>query len=273
MRSAWLKRRRPVWENNNTNLEMLNTAIKAAEAAGEIVKRYFEKTGLERKTKDDATFVTLADKEAEDAIIKVIKAEYPDHGILGEETGRGNSQSSYLWVIDPLDGTTNFVNGIPIFATSIALIENGLPIVGVVHNPITNSLYAAEKGKGATYNGRSAYVSDQGAKEGVITFGPGVGEKEKFSVLFSQSGVIFKSRRYLGSTALELGFVSRGGTEGVIVIGLNKWDYAAGVLLVQEAGGMITDWQGKPCTLDQNFFIASNGKVHKELLELVKVAR
>lgn len=253
-------------------MQFLDVAIIAAKAGGSIIDRYFE-TSIDREVKEDKSFVTAADKEAEAAIIAEIKAHFPDHGFLCEESGETASVSKYVWVIDPLDGTSNFVNGIPIFSVSIALLCDGAPIAGVVYQPVGDSLYAAEKGKGVTWKGKPVHVSDGGADQAVITFGPGRSEKHRVNALFSSADQFVKSKRYLGSVALELAFVARGGTEGVFVLGLNKWDYAAGVLLVEEAGGKITDLEGKPWVFGKSdFFIASNGHVHDALLALAKTA-
>jgi myo-inositol-1(or 4)-monophosphatase len=250
---------------------MRDVAIEAAQKAGEVLEKYFDTTGLERQEKDDKSFVTKADHEAEAAIVEVVKKALPDHGFLGEEGHDTNPDAEYRWVVDPLDATRNFANGIPIFAVSIAIVQNGVPVIAVIHNPVTRSLYVAERGRGATYNGASMHVSVQDAAHGIITFGPGQKDKEKLNTLMSKSEDFFKSKRYLGCTALELAYVARGGTEAFVCIGLKQWDYAAGTLLVQEAGGTITDWEGKSWTLTQNYFVASNGVAHQASLDLLKV--
>ncbi len=245
---------------------MRETAIDAAKQAGTILASYFEEIGLEREIKEDASFVTKADKEAEALIVSLIQKRFPEHGIVGEEGSNVNPGAEYQWILDPLDGTSNFVNGIPIFAVSIAIAHAGLPIVGVVYNPITNSLYVAEKGKGTTYNGRPARVSAQKADEGVVSFGPGKKERQRMRTLLANSSEHFKS--FLGGTALELAYIARGGTEGFICLGLSPWDYAAGRLLVTEAGGTFTDLEGNDCDLTQNYFLASNGVAHEALKAL-----
>jgi len=248
---------------------MLNTAIEAAKKAGERLSHHFEKTLFEREIKDDKSFVTCADRESEDIIVSMIKDAFPEHGIVGEEGTDHNQGAEYRWIIDPLDGTNNFVNGIPIFAISIALTKGGEPVASVIYNPVTHSMYAAEKGGGMFYNGKPARVSDQGADLGLVGFGPGGKEgKRLLDQAFVASSKHFKSKRYLGSTALELAYLARGGTEGFFCFGLNTWDYAAGTLLIQEAGGMITDLKGGPWTLDTRYFIASNGVVHDQLVDI-----
>ncbi|TSC56836.1 MAG: myo-inositol-1(or 4)-monophosphatase [Parcubacteria group bacterium Greene0416_79] len=247
---------------------MLNTAISAARKAGAITLRYFE-TSVAREVKEDKSFFTVADKEAEAAIISEIKKEFPDHGIVCEESGEEKSASAFQWVIDPLDGTGNFVNGIPLFSVSIAALKDGVPVAAVVYQPVGDSLYTAEQGKGTQWRGKRVRVSGGDAEHAMITFGPGKKEKERLNRLFSLTEQCVKSKRYLGCAALELAYIARGGTEGFLCFGLNKWDYAAGVLLVAEAGGRITDLLGKPWVFgSSNYFIASNGAVHETLLAL-----
>lgn len=253
-------------------MTLREVAIAAAKKAGAITLRYFE-TAVEREVKADKSFVTIADREAEAAIIAEIKKYFPGHGILGEECGekRFASPSPLQWIIDPLDGTGNFVNGIPLFSVSIAALKDGVPVVGVVYQPVGDALYAAEQGKGVVWRGKTVRVSDGGAEDALITFGPGKKEKERLNALLSRAERFVKSKRYLGSAALELAYLARGGTEGFICLGLNQWDYAAGALLVSEAGGMITDFAGKPWEYGSgDHFIASNGRIHETLLTLVK---
>ena len=253
-------------------MTLLNVAKNAAEKAGAIALRYFE-TSVGREVKADKSFVTVADKEAEAAIITEIKKYFPNHGILGEESGEEKSASPYQWIIDPIDGTSNFVSGIPIFGISIAILKDGVPVVGVIYQPVGDALYTAEKGKGTTWRGKKVSVSDRDTEHAMISFGNGRDkqEKKRLNRLFVESERFIKSRRHLGSCVLEQAFVARGSTEGIICFGLNKWDYAAGTLLIQEAGGTITDFSGKPWQFGAgNHFIASNDVVHKTLLQLVK---
>ncbi len=250
---------------------MLEIAIQAAKEAGEILKRYFE-TSLERRLKDDSSIVTEADEKAEERIIEIIRKQYPDHGFLGEETGEQNSNAEYVWIIDPLDGTRNFVNGIPIFATSIGLVRSGRPIIGVIYNPVTDTLFSGKEGSGAYWNGKQVYVSEREASDATFTMGTSSKAEDKNLVAqcFVRAETYVRSVRYLGSAVLELGYVARGGMEGCIHIGTKKWDYAAGALLVLEAGGTLTDFEGNPWDMSKNYFIASNGKIHPQLLALVK---
>lgn len=249
---------------------MRDTAIDASKRAGEIAKKYFELTTLERALKDDASLVTIADKESETAIVEAIVTNFPDHGIVGEEGTAVNPDAEYQWIIDPIDGTSNFVNGIPIFGASIALAKDGEVILGVIYNPVTDSLFVAEKGKGATYNGKTIQVSEQDAKNGLVTFGYGAGLGELRDKTLLAACAYFKSRRTLGSTAVELCYIARGGIEGTIIKALKPWDYAAGALIVTEAGGMVTDHTGAPWKIDSGDILASNGLAHDALMKLVQ---
>lgn len=250
-------------------MQLIDVAISAAKKAGAITLRYFE-TSVARGVKEDNSFVTAADREAEAAIIAEIRTHFPDHGIIGEENGETAGTTNYEWVIDPLDGTANFVNGIPLFSVSVAALKNKKTVAAVVYQPVGDSLYAAERGAGATWKGKRIRVSDGDATHAMISFGPGKKEKERMNALFSSAERFVKSKRYLGSCALELAYLARGGAEGFICLGLNQWDYAAGTLLVQEAGGKLTDFLGKPWTFGMgDHFIASNGIVHEKLIALV----
>ena len=248
----------------------LEVAIEAARKGGATTLRHFE-TSVPREVKADKSFVTAADKEAEAAIIATIKQSFPAHGFLAEESGASDNSSEFMWVIDPLDGTANFVNGLPLFSTSVALIRGGEPVIGVVYHALGDAVYAAERGKGATWKGEPMHVSDGGPEHAMVTFEPGKKEKERLNALFSNTERFGKPKRYIGSCALALATLARGGIEGVFVIGLDKWDYAAGVLLVEEAGGKITDSHGKLWAFGSgDHFIASNGAVHDALLALAQ---
>lgn len=253
---------------------MLEIAIQAAKEAGEILKRYFE-TSLERRLKDDSSIVTEADEKAEERIIEILKSHYPGHGFLGEETGEQNPGAEYVWIIDPLDGTRNFVNGIPIFATSIGLVRSGKPVIGVIYNPVTDTLLSGKEGKGAYWNGKQVHVSEREASDATFSMGTSAKKEDKNLVAqcFFHAETYVRSVRYLGSAVMDLAYVARGGTEGCIHIGTKKWDYAAGALLVLEAGGTITDFDGNPWDMEKNYFIASNGKIHSQLLDLIKSAK
>ncbi|MEK7539523.1 MAG: inositol monophosphatase [Patescibacteria group bacterium] len=255
-------------ENKSKELEI---AIKAALEAGKIIEKYFE-TEILKEFKEDKSIVTLADRESESIIKKIILDEFPDHSILGEETGMTKNGGEYVWQIDPVDGTRNFANGIPLFAVSIALVCENEVIVGVVYNPATRSLFYAEKGKGAYLNDKKIFVSKDDKDHAIITASPSKLniDRKLLLELYHNFPKIIRSDRILGCTAIELAYVARGGLEANIQLGLNTYDFAAGTLLVQEAGGKITTLEGKAWKFPENYFIASNGVFHNLLIEEVK---
>ncbi|MCR4328373.1 MAG: inositol monophosphatase [Patescibacteria group bacterium] len=252
---------------------MIDVAIEAAKKGGEVLLRYFE-TELAHEVKDDATFVTKADCESEAAILGILQPRFPDHSFLAEETGESKKDSPYKWIIDPLDGTANFINGLPLWAISIALLKNNEVIGAVVYNPLINFLVHAERGNGLWCNGMHTHVSSQNKDTAMISAGVGKekGTKEKLSALLREAPKHIKTYRYIGTAALELATLARGGTEGYISLGNSPWDYAAGTLLVQEGGGTITDFHGNPWSFEENYFVASNGTTHHDILELIKSA-
>lgn len=246
--------------------------MEAARKAGDIIASYFEMTGLPREVKDDKSFVTKADKEAEEIIVRTIKASFPDHSILAEEGGEEKTASPYRWIIDPLDGTANFLNGIPVFGVSIGVFKNGEPCAAAVYHPLTKGMYSAARGLGVFWNGKKVKVSNQEAAQGVVTFGLGRKpiEREQFNKLFFNLEKVFKSRRHLGSAALEMAYIAAGGVEASVSLGTKPWDHAAGAVLILEAGGKITDFSGQPWKLGEQNFVASNGVAHEALLHAVK---
>ncbi|MCH7955159.1 MAG: inositol monophosphatase [Candidatus Marinimicrobia bacterium] len=214
----------------------------------------------------------LADRESEEIIKRIILESFPEHSILGEETGMTKNKDEYVWHIDPLDGTRNFANGIPVFAISIALIYEDAVFVAVVYNPITQSLFYAEKGQGAYLNNKKIYVSTDDKEHSIVTVSPGKLDvnKKLFLELYYNLPKSVRSMRNLGCTAIELAYIARGGIEANIQLGLNTYDFAAATLLVQEAGGKITKLDGSLWTFPENKFIASNGVFHDILVSEIK---
>lgn len=250
---------------------MLETAIKAAKLAGEKLEYYFE-TILEHEEKDDKSFVTKADKEADQLIIDLVNKKFPTHQILTEENGTLGEENEYLWVVDPLDGTLNFTRGIPIFSTSIAVVKNNRPVAAVVYNPITDSLFTAEVGNGAFWNGERMQVSEiDKIEEAIVSMGRARDNenKQKTLEIYTKFYSKLKSQRVLGGAALELAWVAAGRLEGFVSVGLKKWDSFAGVLLVTEAGGKISDFSGQDWGPETTHFIASNERVHQDLISIV----
>ena len=249
----------------------LDVAIKAAKIAGEALEYLFE-SALEHEIKRDKSIVTKADIAAEEVILNQIKENFPDHKIISEEKGVIDSESPFVWLIDPLDGTLNFSRGLPNFAVSIAMTENDITKISVTYNPITNSLFQAELGKGAYWNGEKIRVSEvNDLNTAMITLGRARDEENKKKTLRMINNIYFKShQRIIGSSALELAWVASGRLEGFISIGLKRWDVAGGLLLVTEAGGKVTDFKGKELDPEDNYFLATNGRIHNELLDILK---
>ncbi len=250
----------------------LEVAIQAAREAGKILEEYFD-TEILKEYKEDKTIVTKADKESEAIIKSIICKTFPAHSMLGEETGMTENKSDYLWYVDPVDGTKNFANGIPLFAVSIALAYKHELIIGVVYNPITRSLFYAEKGRGAYLNDKKISVSKDDREHAMITASRDSTKQDEQKLfkelLYSFPKRVISSSRDLGCAALDLAYVARGGLEANIQLGLNTYDFAAGVCIVQEAGGKITTLDGSPWKFPENHFIVSNGVFHDLLVEEV----
>lgn len=256
-------------ENKSKELEV---AIHAALEAGKILEKHQE-TDIERGVKEDKSMVTLADAESEEIIKNIISKNFPDHSIIGEETDAVKGTGSYVWYVDPIDGSRNFAHKIPFFAVSIALIHEGNILVGVVYNPATNSLFYAEKGKGAYLNDKKITISKANKDKCIVTVSVGRGSSQllRRNLLHDLPENVVSSVRDFGCTALNLAFVARGSTEADIEIGFKTYDAASGILLVTEAGGVVTGIEGEKWKLsDEGSFIASNGIFHDVLIEEVK---
>ncbi|GAB4388432.1 MAG: inositol monophosphatase family protein [Thermodesulfovibrionales bacterium] len=255
----------------------LAVAVEAARLAGEVVMRNLG--GLSRgdiEAKHAADFVTRADRESEEAIKGAIARRFPDHSFLAEESGAGPSGSEYRWIIDPLDGTTNFIHGFPVFAVSVALEHRGEIIAGAVLDPTRQELFTAEKGGGAFLNGRPVRVSGLASMaDSLIATGFPFRKKELIDVyLRAFKGVFMKvsGMRRAGAAALDLAYVAAGRCEGFFEAGLSPWDVAAGDILVREAGGLISDFAGGGGHLSTGNVVAANPAVHAVLLREVREA-
>jgi myo-inositol-1(or 4)-monophosphatase len=251
-----------------------NTLFEAIEEGAIELKRYFNGTFTISSKATINDLVTEADHASEKAIFKVIQQNHPDHFILSEETGSMPTQSNIKWIIDPIDGTINFANGIPICCVSIGVEENGEMIMGAVYNPFMNELFFAEKGKGAFLNDQPIKVS---TKNNLLTSCLVTGFPYQY--LDTENGplqifekLIRKSIpvRRLGSAALDLCWTAAGRFDGFYEHKLQAWDSAAGFLIVQEAGGTVTDLKGEKYNPYQPGIIASNGQIHDQLLNLLK---
>lgn len=255
---------------------MLNVAIKAARAAGAIINRAaldIESVRVTAKQTND--FVTEVDHAAEDAVISTLLEAYPNHGILAEESGstRGNPNSDHIWIIDPLDGTTNFIHGFPVYCVSIALSVKGKIEQAVVYDPTRNDLFCATKGRGAYLNDRRIRVSKRiRLQECLISTGfpfrPGDMFKEYMQMLTDMMPKCAGIRRP-GAAALDLAYLAAGFTDAFFEKGLSPWDAAAGSLLVTEAGGLIGNFTGESDFLDHKECLAANPRVYAQLIPVL----
>jgi myo-inositol-1(or 4)-monophosphatase len=250
-----------------------DTLIAASHAGAEQVLRFFNQTFKVSNKEGINNLVTEADHASEKAIIEVIHKNFPDHQILGEESGEIAKSSSFKWIIDPIDGTVNFAHGIPLNCVSIAIEENGVIIMGAVYNPHINEFFFAEKGKGASLNGNPIHVSDQKdlIKACLVTGFPYTyinmdnGPLEVFEK-FIRKGVPV---RRLGSAAIDLCWVAAGRFDGFYEHKLEAWDSAAGYLIVEEAGGKVTDQLGNPFSVYQPKLLATNGHIHEDMVAVI----
>lgn len=255
---------------------MLNVAIKAARAAGAIINRAaldVESVRISQKQVND--FVTEVDHAAEQAIIDTLLTAYPGHGILGEETGRehGARDSDYIWIIDPLDGTTNFIHGFPVYCVSIALAVKGKVEQAVVYDPTRNDLFTATRGRGAFMNERRIRVSKRTQLKDCLLstgfpFRPGDNFKNYMAIMADVMQRTAGLRRP-GAAALDLAYVAAGFTDGFFETGLSIWDVAAGSLLVTEAGGLVGNFTGEADFMEQKECMAGNPRVYGQLVPLL----
>jgi myo-inositol-1(or 4)-monophosphatase len=255
---------------------MLTIAVKAARLAGSIINRAARSGGdhaFTRKRHND--FVTEVDKAAEAAIIDTLRHAYPDHAILAEESGR-HGQADFLWIIDPLDGTTNFIHGFPQFSVSIALQHKGMLTQAVIYDPWKNELFTASRGTGAFLNDKRMRVSRCGnLRDSLIGTGfPFRGEEslEEYIVMFRSMTMKTAGLRRAGSAALDLAYVACGRLDGFWEIGLSPWDIAAGALLVTEAGGMVSDLRGDAGFLESGRVVAGSPKIFVPMLQALAPA-
>lgn len=245
-------------------------AIRVAKQAGKELKKLFFSRKIQLQEKSKREIVTSADLLAEKIILKEIKKNFPSHKILSEESGNSKIISDYLWIIDPLDGTTNFFMHNPLFSISIGLLYKNEPLLGVIYVPLLDELYIAEKNKGATVNNKKIKVSNRRKiSESYLTFCHGNKETHinKAISIYKTLKKEGKDFRQLGSAAVELALVARGITDSILIPGALPWDVSAGILLVREAGGKVTDFNNKRWTTKSKNMLASNAKIHNELLK------
>jgi myo-inositol-1(or 4)-monophosphatase len=255
--------------------EIFQVAIAAAYQSGLILNKYFgQLKQVEKKGAID--LVTEADLLSEKTVKKIIQRQYPDHGIIAEESGVRTTNTPYEWIIDPLDGTTNYAHQIPIFAVSIAFVINRYPVVGVVFNPVSQDLFTAIKGQGADYNRQSIKVSQTKLlSESVLVTGFPYNLREIINPLITRFSTCLQwaqAVRRLGAASLDLCFVASGRFEGFWEQNLKPWDTAAGMLIAQEAGANITNFSNEPYHYEMPEIVATNGFIHQELLRCLCIS-
>ena len=239
-----------------------------AREAGALLISYFGKVAIEYK--GDVDLVTQADRASEKMIVERIRRQWPEHDLIGEEGSRRESGSDFRWYVDPLDGTTNFAHGFPVFCVSLGLTHKGQRIAGVIFDPTRNELFAAERGSGSFLNGSALHVSKtKKLVESLVATGFPSHKRHKNPNIHFYHLITLRSHgvRRAGSAALDLCYVACGRYDAYWEFNLNAWDTAAGVLLVEEAGGKVTNFSGGPFHLDSREVLGSNTLLHEELLK------
>jgi len=263
---------------------MLKIALKSAEESGKILLKYFRKN-IKVHYKGIINPVTIADRESERKIIQIIKKNFPEHNIICEETCPNidriqKSKCNYWWVIDPLDGTVNYIHGLPQFCVSIGVLKgnnpkNAEPVLGVIYNPVSKELFYAEKNKGAYLNRKRINVSKTSSfsKALFVTGFPYYVHKNPDNVIKNLAKFLVKIEgiRRLGSAALDMAYVASGIFDGFWEEGLNPWDVTAGTVIVREAGGKVTDYSGGNNFIFGRTLVATNRKIHSKVINLLSV--
>ncbi|MBN2366669.1 MAG: inositol monophosphatase [Calditrichaeota bacterium] len=254
--------------------DFINIAERAAREAGEILLSNRGKITpdlVDEKARND--FVTKIDHESERIIVDTILSHFPSHMILAEEGTSRVSENEYRWIIDPLDGTKNFIQDVPVFSISIALEKNGDILLGIVYDPVHDEMFAAEKGEGAYCNNESMTVSQNKFSQSLIATGFPFRSKSflpQYLLCFEDIFLKCSGMRRLGSAAIDLCYTAMGRFEGFWELGLSIWDIAAGSLLIREAGGVVSDFWGEENFLESGFIIAGNADTHRGLLDVIK---
>ena len=253
---------------------MLTIAVRAARKAGSIINRAALAGGLNVRSKRAKDYVTQVDQAAEEAIIDVVRKAYPEHGFLAEESGASAADAEYVWIIDPIDGTTNFIHGFPQYCTSIGVRHRGALTHAVVYDPVANELFTASKGRGAFLNDRRIRVTPL-TRLGEALVGTGFPFKEldRLDLYMRQLQKMMQTCsgvRRAGAAALDLAYVACGRLDAFWELGLMPWDMAAGALLIQEAGGLVGDLKGEQTFLETGDIAAATPKVFSALLEALR---
>ena len=252
--------------------ELRSVAVTAATRAGKLL---LEELGRARQVtkKSEVDLVTEMDRRAEALIAELLRSAFPDHSILAEEGTRVEGRAPYRWLIDPLDGTTNYAHGLPAFAVAIALEREGVPLLGVAYDPSREELFVAERGRGAYLGGEPIRVSrSPSLNESLLATGfpYDIRENPRNNLAeYAAFSLRCQGVRRLGSAVLDLCYVAAGRLDGFWELRLGPWDVAAGALMVEEAGGRITDLAGGPFSIAQQQIVASNGRIHREMIELL----
>lgn len=244
--------------------------MEIAREAGAVLSRYFEKR-VTYQLKGEFDLVTEADRASEQLVVERLRSHFPGHSIVAEEGGGQDTPSEYRWYVDPLDGTTNFFHGFPMFNVTLALERAGELVAGCIYDPLRDEMFAAERGGGAWLNGSRIRVSKLPRLEEALVATGFPSRKRHLNVnvhFFYQMSMLSQGARRAGSAALDLAYVACGRFEAYWEFGLKPWDMAAGVLLVAEAGGKVSDMRGGPVDVHGAHVLADNGLVHDEVLEL-----
>ena len=248
----------------------LERAVEIAREAGALIANYFERR-IPFELKGEFDLVTEADRASERLVVERLRSHFPTHGIVAEEGGGHESASEYRWYVDPLDGTTNFAHGYPVFNVTLALEQAGEMIAGVVYDPIRQEMFTAERGSGAYLNNRRIHVSGVARLQDSLVCTGFPSRKRHLNInvhFYHQLGMATHGVRRSGSAAIDLAYVACGRLEAFWEFGLNPWDMAAGRLLVAEAGGRVSDMNGEPHRFGAPHVLADNGRIHGQLLEI-----
>jgi myo-inositol-1(or 4)-monophosphatase len=253
---------------------MLDFAVDTARAAGQILlEKFGRRINISRK--GETNLVTEADLASEALIVDRIRSKYPKHSLLAEESGHTASvdgHSAWRWIIDPLDGTTNFAHGYPCFAVTMALEHEGKIVIGVTYDPTRDEMFAAERGRGATLNNKPIHVSETSVlKDSLLVTGFPYEITKREDLIQKLTNFLLHARgvRRDGSAAIDLAYVACGRFDGFWEDGLNAWDVAAGILLIEEAGGRLSDYKGRECSHKAPPICASNGLIHQQMIEIL----
>lgn len=252
------------------NAEIFELGRQAAFEAGQILMENFGRIS-EVSKKEDGSLVTNVDVEAEERIVSLIRDRFPDHGILTEEREEVRGDSEYRWIIDPIDGTHNYIHSLDVFGISIGVACSDKPFLGIIYFPCSKKFYHCEKNKGAYVNGERIHVSNRGVKEAFLTHNSNFhidGQEQMLEGFKRLVNLIFKVRMF-GSCIVHFTHIADGRVDLAVEYGIKLWDLYAGALMVEEAGGKVTDFSGRPWHLSNGPYIASNGVFHDEIQKLL----